>query len=69
MPHPLILGAGALAAVKAYFVLHGVHIATTAIMAGLWAMIEGKDISKAAVKKGATSAAADLLDDILHKMY
>lgn len=52
-------------AVKAYLLAHGVSIGAAAIIAAILAVKSGEDPIKAAMKKGASSAAADLLSDAI----
>ena len=70
MALPLIPVAAALImAAKAYFVLHGIHIATRAIIAGARAHMAGEDVIEEAMKAGASAAAADALQDFLHGWF
>lgn len=52
-------------AVKAYLLAHGVSIGAAAILAAVTAAMCGQDPIKAAMKKGASRAAADLLSDAI----
>lgn len=55
-------------AVKAYFLAHGASIGALAIVAGVKAAMSGRDPVKAAISRGASAAAADLLNDFLKNL-
>jgi hypothetical protein len=57
-----------LVAIKGYFLAHGLSIGMAAIKAGYRAHRNGEDVVDAAIRAGATSAAADLLRDGLRRL-
>lgn len=52
-------------AIKAYLLAHGASISAFAIVAAVKAALSGKDPVKAAIQRGASVAAADLLADAI----
>lgn len=62
-----LLPVAIVAAVKAYFALHGLSIGMAAMQAGYKAHRNGDDIIEAAIEAGASKAAACLLQDWLHR--
>jgi hypothetical protein len=56
-----------IAAVKLFFVIHGLTISVAAMEAGYRAHNRGDDVIEAALTAGATRAAAVLLSDALRK--
>ena len=62
-----LIPAGMLIAIKGYFLAHGVNIGIAALQAGYKAHKNGEDVVNAAIKAGATKAAAFVLQDALRR--
>jgi hypothetical protein len=63
----LVIPVAIIASIKGFFLLHGLSISVAAMEAGYKAHVNGDDVVEAAIKAGATRAAAILLSDALRK--
>lgn len=62
-----LIPAAILVAIKGYFLAHGVSIGVSALNAGYRAHKNGEDVVDAAIRAGATRAAAFVLKDALRR--